>query len=47
VLKEMSETAGATCNLQIEKSSEECPPKAGAMRDRCIDIGDGCDSLLN
>ncbi len=47
MLKETSQTAGTTCNLQIEKGSEECPPKAGAMRDRRIDIGDGCDALLN
>ena len=47
MLKQMSQTAGSTCNLQIEKGSEECPPKTGAMRDCRIDIGDGCDALLN
>jgi len=47
VLKEMSQTARATCNLQIEKGPEERPPKTGAMRDCRIDIGDGCDALLN
>ncbi len=47
MLKEMSQTAGTTCNLQIEKGSEECPPKAGAMRDCRVDIGDGRDALVN
>ena len=47
MLKEMSQTAGATCNLQIEKGPEECPPKTGAMRDCRIDVGYGCDALLD